>query len=126
MTDLAKIGDMRYVSLATFRKSGLAVKTPVWLAVTNGKLYVYSEGDAGKVKRIRANGRAQFAECDMRGNLLGDFVDATGKIVTDETERQQAFAALKAKYGWQMGIANILSRLSGKYAKRTVLGFELA
>ena len=120
-----EIGAMRYVSLATFRKSGAAVRTPVWIAAANNKLYVYSEGDAGKVKRIRANGKAQLAACDMRGKLLGDFVDASGRIVNDEPERAQAFAALKAKYGWQMGIANALSRLSGKYAKRTVLAFEL-
>ena len=120
-----EIGNMRYVSLATFRKSGAAVRTPVWIAAANNKLYVYSEGDAGKVKRIRANGKAQLAACDMRGKLLGDFVDAGGRIVNDETERTQAFAALRAKYGWQMGIANLLSRLSGKYAKRTVLAFEL-
>ena len=122
---LDEIGNMRYVSLATFRKSGAAVRTPVWIAAANNKLYVYSEGDAGKVKRIRANGKAQLAACDMRGKLLGDFVDASGRIVNDETERTQAFTALKAKYGWQMGIANVLSRLSGKYAKRTVLAFEL-
>ena len=120
-----EIGAMRYVSLTTFRKSGAAVRTPVWIAAANNKLYVYSEGDAGKVKRIRANGKAQLAACDMRGKLLGDFVDASGWIVDDETERTQAFTALKAKYGWQMGIANVLSRLSGKYAKRTVLAFEL-
>ena len=120
-----EIGDMRYVSLATFRKSGAAVRTPVWIAAASNKLYVYSEGDAGKVKRIRANGKAQIAACDMRGKLLGDFVDASGRVVNDETERAQAFAALRAKYGWQMGIANLLSRLSGKYAKRTVLAFEL-
>ena len=61
----------------------------------------------------------------MRGKLLGDFVDASGRIVKDDTERDQAFAALQAKYGWQMRVANVLSRLSGKYAKRTVLAFEL-
>lgn len=120
-----EIGAMRYVSLATFRKSGAAVRTPVWIAAANKKLYVYSEGDAGKVKRIRANAKAQLAACDMRGKLLGDFVDASGRIVNDDTERKQAFAALQAKYGWQMRIANVLSRLSGKYAKRTVLAFEL-
>ena len=116
---------MRFVSLATFRKTGAEVRTPVWIAEANEKLYVYSEGHAGKVKRIRANGKARLAQCDMRGKLLGDFVDAMGRVVTDEAERETAFAALKAKYGWQMRIANVLSRLSGKYSKRAVLAFEL-
>ena len=122
---IEQIGAMRYVSLATFRKSGAAVRTPVWIAAADGKLYVYSEGKAGKVKRIRVNGRAQFAESDMRGKLLGDFVDASGRIVSDNAERERAFTALKAKYGWQMSIANLLSRISGKFTKRTVLAFEL-
>ena len=116
---------MRFVSLATFRKSGAEVRTPVWIADANGKLYAYSEGHAGKVKRTRANGKARLAECDMRGKLLGEFVDARGRVVSDAAERDSAFRALKTKYGWQMSIANILSRLSGKYSKRAVLAFEL-
>ena len=120
-----QIGAMRYVCLATYRKSGVEVRTPVWIAATDGKLYVYSEGDAGKVKRVRANGKARLAECSMRGKILGDFVEVNGRIVSAQEERERAFSALKAKYGWQMGIANLASRLSGKHSKRTVLGFDL-
>ncbi|MGR8949558.1 MAG: PPOX class F420-dependent oxidoreductase [Gammaproteobacteria bacterium] len=120
------VGQMRFVSLATFRKSGAEVRTPVWIAAAGGTLYVYSEGQAGKVKRIRANGKARLAHCDMRGKLLGDFIEARGRVVDDAAERTRAFGALKAKYGWQMTIANVLSRVSGKFSKRAVLAFDLA
>lgn len=116
---------MRFVSLTTFRKTGKEIRTPVWIAEANGKLYIYSEGRAGKVKRTRANGKARLAECDMRGNLLGDFVEAKGRVVTDPEEHALGLRVLKEKYGWQMGIANFVSRLFGKYSKRAVLAFEL-
>ena len=54
----------RYVSLATFRRNGTEVKTPVWFAVIDGKLYVVSAGNAGKVKRLRHSPKALVAVSD--------------------------------------------------------------
>ncbi len=34
-----------YMSLATYRRDGREVRTPVWFAEGEGKLYVFSEGD---------------------------------------------------------------------------------
>ena len=120
-----EIGVERYVSLATFKKSGGVVKTPVWIASIDNALYVYSAGNAGKVKRIRANGKAQLAKCDLRGKLHSGYVNASARIVNDEKIRQQAFRALKKKYGWQMSVANFFAWISGKYAKRAVIVLDL-
>ena len=80
----------KYLNLETFKKSGVGVKTPVWfaadpkadLASSEARLYAYTIGNSGKVKRIRNNGRVRIAPCDMRGNLLGVWVDARAEIVT--------------------------------------------
>jgi uncharacterized protein len=56
----------KYVSLATYRRNGVEVKTPVWIAKVAGRYYVFSAGDAGKVKRIRATPRVRLAPCDWR------------------------------------------------------------
>ena len=80
----------KYLNLETFKKSGEGVKTPVWfaadpasdLANDAAQLYAYTIGNAGKVKRIRNNGRVRIAPCDMRGNLLGEWVEAQAEIVT--------------------------------------------
>ena len=45
-----RLGRAQYVSLATFRRDGRQVRTPVWVAPHEGRLYVFSECDAGKVK----------------------------------------------------------------------------
>ena len=122
VTDIAA---MKYVSLATFRKTGAEVKTPVWIAGDGDTLYVYSEGHAGKVKRVRNNGKARVAPCDIRGKVQGDFVDTTARMVEDSAEFDRAFVALKAKYGWQMTIATLLSRLSCKINNRVVIALQL-
>lgn len=113
--------DARYVNLATFRKSGAEVRTPVWIAGHNGTLYVFSESKAGKVKRIRANGKARLATCDYSGNLKGDWVEASARIVTDEKEIREMYPAFSNKYGFQMWVANFFARLSGRYNKRAII-----
>lgn len=73
----------KYLSLESFRKNGQGVCTPVWFGSDPAsgapqKLYVYSEADSGKAKRIRRNSRVRIAPCDMRGKLLGDWIEARG------------------------------------------------
>jgi PPOX class probable F420-dependent enzyme len=99
--------DHRYLSLKTFRVNGEAVPTPVWFAQAGGKLYVTTRPESGKVKRIKQNGDIEVAPCDVRGNLLGDFVPATARIM-EQDEEVNAFKALEAKYSdtdmWQNSV----------------------
>src|SRR6266571_3549208 len=92
----AAFAGQKYLNLETFKKSGDGVKTPVWFAAepsakldsSGAKLYVYTIGVSGKVKRIRNNSRVRIAPCDMRGGLKGEWVDARAEIVTGaEAER---------------------------------------
>lgn len=116
------LANAQYVNLSTFRRTGVEVHTPVWFAVDNGTSYVFSAGDAGKVKRIRANGRARVAACDARGKLRGDWIDATARLVDDPAEIERAYRALRRKYGWQMWLTDLGSRLTGRIAKRQMIG----
>jgi PPOX class probable F420-dependent enzyme len=126
MSDLGDLASARYLSLATFRKSGDAVATPVWFAEEAGKLYVFSAGEAGKVKRLRNGPRARVAPCTVRGKLLGNWREARGRVVSEEATIDRAYRALRRKYGLQMWLTDLMSRLSGKYTRRAVLEIELA
>src|SRR4051812_15840549 len=101
-----------YVSLATFRRDGSEVRTPVWIAGGAGRFYVFSAGDAGKVKRVRANGRARLATCDMRGNVKSDWVDARARVLSSDVEIATALKALRNKYRLQMWTADFFAKLS--------------
>jgi PPOX class probable F420-dependent enzyme len=104
-TGFASLGGHKYLNLETFRKSGQGVSTPVWFAADPSasldsgaaKLYIYTTGNAGKVKRIRNNDHVRVAPCDMRGKLLGEWKDARAEIVTGE-EANRGMRLLNKKY----------------------------
>jgi hypothetical protein len=118
MSDVASLDRSRYVNLATFRKSGAEVRTPVWFAAVDGKLYVFSAGDAGKVKRLRHTSRVRVAACDARGRLRDGWRDGTARIVTDQATIARARAALVAKYGWRLRLFDAFARLAGRVRRR--------
>lgn len=114
-------GREAYVNLATFRRDGREVRTPIWIAGRDGRYFAFSEGSAGKVKRIRNNGRARLAACNARGAVSGDWIDARGRVLSEPGEIDEAYRALRAKYGWQMRLGDVLSRLTGRYGRRALL-----
>lgn len=124
MDALAELDRHRYLSLATFRVSGAEVATPVWFAAVGATLYVFTAGDAGKVKRLRHSSRARVAPCDVRGRVHGAWQAATARIVTDRASIERAHAALRAKYGWRMRLADLGSRLVGRIERRAWIAIE--
>jgi len=118
---LAQFAAAKYISLETFRKTGVGVRTPVWFAADPAApqvFYLYSEADAGKVKRIRNNAHVRVAPCDIRGNLRGAWVDGEARIV-DSAEAEKAQNLLRRKYGLMKRMGDFFSRLMGH--KQTVL-----
>jgi hypothetical protein len=102
----------QYANLFTYRKSGEAVKTPVWFAEYEGKLYVMTTGDSGKVKRIRNNGRVQIGPSDMRGTPLGPTAEARARLL-GPGEEKVAKEALDRKYGLIKLFFDFFGTLSG-------------
>jgi PPOX class probable F420-dependent enzyme len=115
----------RYVSFATFKKNGDAVATPVWFAENAGRYYFFSAGDAGKVKRLRNSDRARVAACDIRGKVLGPWLPARARVITDSAAIAAGARALRAKYGFQSWIGDVLSTLSGRIGKRAWIEIAL-
>jgi len=121
-----QLADADYFSLATFRRNGNAVPTPVWFAPAGDTFYVFSAANAGKVKRIRLTSRARVAACDVRGKLLGDWFDAQARLVSDATEIRTAYASLHRKYRLQMLIGDFFAKLSGRFNRRQFIAVTLA
>ena len=125
MRDLAAFDRHRYMALATFRRSGAEVRTPVWFAAMDGKIYLFTAGESGKVKRLRHSPRARVAPCDVRGEVRGTWSDGTARIVTEPDVIERAHTALRAKYGWQAWSGDVLSRLTGRIRRRAWIEIEL-
>ena len=107
-----------YFSLSTFRKTGAEVTTPVWFAERDGHYYVFSEAKAGKVKRLRNSSRARVAACNIRGSVRGEWHDAKATLLDSTDAIATAHRALRAKYKFQMRIADLLATVSGRIGNR--------
>src|SRR5262249_8120801 len=122
--DIADFAKHGYMSFATFRKSGAEVKTPVWFVEMDGKIYCYTAGKSGKVKRLRNSSRARIAPSDARGNPLGDWRDTNARIITDAALKERVFGALKKKYGWQVSILTFFARVAGAIKDRVYIEID--
>ncbi len=119
------LAEARYVNLGTFRRDGRRVGTPVWAAGEGDVYYVFSAGDAGKVKRLRNSDRAEVAACDARGGVVGDWHPARAELIAEPADVQIALRALRKKYGWQMHLTDWLAKLSGRYSRRAYIKVQL-
>src|SRR5881275_2612361 len=93
----AAIHNQKYISLTTFRKTGVGVATPVWFGEEDGKLYVMTRSDMGKAKRIRNNPHIKVAPCTIRGKVTGPEFPATALILPLE-EHSRARQTINRKY----------------------------
>ena len=100
---LLAAGRRRYVSLTTFRRSGVPVATPVWIAPMDDALVVTTGAASGKAKRLRNNPVVELRECSARGRVAPGAPVVTGRVelVADPAEQERLTAALRAKYGLQ-------------------------
>jgi PPOX class probable F420-dependent enzyme len=125
MSQSVALDQHRYLSLATFRRNGAEVATPVWFAASANRLYVFTGGDAGKVKRLRHSSRARVAPCDARGRVTGAWQEATARLVDDRASIARARAALHTKYGWQLVLLDLGARLTGRLQRRAWIEIEI-
>src|SRR5262245_43484392 len=109
---LAQFANQKYLNLESYRRDGQAVRTPLWFVEDHGALYFYTVASSYKVKRIRNNPRVRIAPCDMRGNIKGEWVDATARRL-DPAEARRADDLLNRKYGFAKRALNFLAKIRG-------------
>lgn len=111
-----------YARLTTYRKSGMPVSTPVWFALVGAdeRVYVFTDIESGKVKRIRNDPRASVAPSSVRGRPRGREVGVEARVL-ERSEHEMADRALREKYGWRYRLAQAVIKLLGLSARRTFL-----
>ncbi|MBP1467892.1 PPOX class F420-dependent oxidoreductase [Candidatus Chloroploca sp. M-50] len=97
-TAFAYLQDHKYINLTTYRKSGEGVPTPVWFALQGERMYIVTEDNSGKVKRIRNNGKVGLAPSDARGKVLGEAASGMARVLSFE-EGTVGHQVLQQKYG---------------------------
>jgi PPOX class probable F420-dependent enzyme len=120
---LSHLDSYQFIQLTTFRKNGKGVPTQVWFAAdtASGKLFVTTNKDTGKIKRIHQNGRVTIAPCDRFGKPLGVAVQAHARELPPAAFGP-ARAALQRKYGLTFRIFSFF--VDRRKAERTFIEID--
>ena len=118
----SELDDAKYVRLTTFRRNGTPVHTPVWFVRLSDplgdRLVVWSNADAGKMKRARTTPGVVVARCDRFGKHL-EGPEHQGQAVTAEPSRNpELHRMFDRRYGWQKRIMNVGAALQTSVLRR--------
>jgi len=121
---LADLVEERYLVIETYRKNGDPVRTPVWFAEHQGIIYVRTNTDTGKAKRIRRNPHVRIAPSSARGIPKSDWIEAEA-IIAGEGEAKTAFSLLKTKYGIQYRLIRFIHWLQTRKDRSVALRIRI-
>jgi PPOX class probable F420-dependent enzyme len=98
----------KYVSVTTYRSNGAKVSTPVWFVLEGERVYVWTDADSGKVKRLRSNPKLALAPCKMNGDPIGPSVEGTASISKDDSSPELR-SAFRSKYGLVLRLSKLFT-----------------
>ncbi len=99
------------MSIETFRKNGIGVRTPVWFAEEDERLYIWTLRDSGKIKRIRNNPRVNIAPCKRFGKITGEWVAAAASVDDSAAAVRHLETLLRRKLGFVFAVFRLIDRL---------------
>jgi len=104
----------KYMNIETYRRSGEAIRTPVWFVESGGLLFCLTRSDSGKVKRLRHNAEVKVAPCKMNGDTTGDWLDGEASFVESEESIKAIRSLFDQKYGAAAHLFNMFTKLQKK------------
>jgi len=117
---LLDLADVSFVSLTTFRKTGVPVSTPVWIVRDGDDLLVTTPEGAGKLKRLRNNPLVELRECSRMGKVADDAPVVTA-AASEEAETNRVVDLFKRKYKLEYRIMLGIERLASKGNARRII-----
>lgn len=120
----------RFVSLTTFRRSGVGVATTVWIAREGDELLVTTPIGSGKVKRLRHDPRIELRPSSRSGRVPTGRTPVHGTVVAivdDAAEVARLGDVFAEKYGIEYRIFLwIERRVANGQQQRVILRIRVA
>ena len=111
MTNIEQFKNQQYLTIETYRRNGEGVKTPVWFAQDGEALRVWTQVDAGKVKRIRRDDRVRIVPSTATGEALGEWKEASAMLLDQPQELEYTIRLFRQKYGLIFNLFGLLGRI---------------
>ena len=121
---LSQFTGKKHISIETYRRTGDPVRTPVWFVEENGELFVRTDSDTGKIKRIRNNPKVRVATSNMRGTVKGSWVEGEARIIDPESSKH-VFSLLRKKYGIPYRLIRFTERFSRSKSRPVGLAIRI-
>lgn len=118
---ISSLGKEKYLLLTTFRKTGVGVPTPIWIAqLDDNTLCFTTTSTTGKVKRMRHTAEVTVQPCNSRGEVISgsEITRMRSDMVTVGTSYEGVLSAVAAKYGWQFSAMKAVMRAGNLVRKR--------
>ena len=98
--NLKDFSDVEYINLITYKNDKTPITTPVWVADFSNSLVVTTSLNAGKVKRVRNNGKATIYVTNQNGSKkLSESLNLEASLIEDVDLKKQAADLIRKKYG---------------------------
>ena len=118
--NLNNFTEAEYINLITYKRDKSSVTTPVWVASFSNSLVVTTSLNAGKVKRVRNNGKATIYITNQNGSKkLSESLDLKATLIEDLDLKKQATDLIRKKYGM---MAKMI--MKGPDEKRAIIKLE--
>ena len=114
----------QYVALTTYRRDGTPVVTPVWAAAEGDSLFIFSNPNAGTVKRVRNSSRATVAPCTATGTITGAALPAEAFLLSKD-QMPKVWSLLVKKYGIAARLFVVYDSVRSLVGKARAAGIEL-
>lgn len=114
MTTAEQLATGQYIAFTTFRRSGEAVTTPVWVVpVSDGRLGFWTAMGTGKTERLRHTSRVQVEPSDARGRTQDTTspTDGQAEMVQSGGLFDEVHGRVREKYGFRTTVTKVLAAL---------------
>ncbi len=113
------LGDEKFVSLTTFKRSGEAVASPMWIVRDGEQLAVWTPADASKVMRVRRDPRVTLTACGRTGKVKAGRpgVDGMAEVITDPASVARTESLIKRKYGAEFRVVTLIETIVARGRK---------
>ena len=114
MTTRDELASGKYMTFTTYKRSGEAVTSPVWVVpVSDGRLGFWTAMGSGKTKRLAHTPRVVVQPSDVRGRVTEGTtpLEGTAEMVRSGGFFDEVHAKVKEKYGVMTTVTRVLASL---------------
>ena len=107
------IADSKYIALTTFRKSGEAVTSPVWVVpLDDGRIGFWTSSTSARRSACATRRAVVVQPSNGRGQPIAGSSPVEGTAELSTPPLPEVVSKVKAKYGWMTTAAKVVAKMA--------------